>query len=228
MGIAPLSPPCIPRWPFHTKQSTTSRICNNFVRYCFLIPLPQQHNHTDHSVYVCTTSIYAHSQTENILIFIEWCWRYFSPQLLAAILLFLAMLPLSTHSQIGATFSKTILFHKWIPLSITYRPLKGLGPIVQHGLKNRQWNFFPSQILYLTVKKFQPKGRFCIWVRFRKWRMKNFKPRADFAPPTKIAFYTCQKPSHLRPSPAILKSATFSIITNTVRKFSAVTCMNLM
>ena len=116
-------------------------------------------------------------------------------------------LPLSTHSQIGATFSKTILFHKWIPLSITYRPLKGLGPIVQHGLKNRQWNFFPSQILYLTVKKFQPKGRFCIWVRFRKWRMKNFKPRADFAPPTKIAFYTCQKPSHLRPSPAILKSA---------------------
>ena len=127
-------------------------------------------------------------------------------------------LPLSTHSQIGATFSKTILFHKWIPLSITYRPLKGLGPIVQHGLKNRQWNFFPSQILYLTVKKFQPKGRFCIWVRFRKWRMKNFKPRADFAPPTKIAFYTCQKPSHLRPSPAILKSATFSIITNTVRK----------
>ena len=137
-------------------------------------------------------------------------------------------LPLSTHSEIGATFSKTILFHKWIPLSITYRPLKGIGPIVQHGLKNRQWNFFPSQILYLTVKKFQPKGRFCIWVRFLKWRMKNFKPRADFAPPTKIAFYTCQKSSHLRPSPAILKSATFSIITNTVRKFSAMTCMNLM
>ena len=68
-------------------------------------------------------------------------------------------LPLSTHSEIGATFSKTRLFHQWIPLGIAHRPLKGLGPIVHYGLKKKAVTFFPYSDFEFDCQKISTQGQ---------------------------------------------------------------------